>query len=119
ELGVDRVGDGAVQVQRGPAVHVVDDLDVAGRPALEAGWAAEPRAGPRLDEGLLGRVPGGEACDVARPVRVGDIGTLTRGERLREQPRAGHGQLLGEVGDVHDVDADAEDAHLPSPVAGA
>ena len=106
----DSVGHLAAQPQAGAPVPVWYDFDL---PQVDGGHRrGEPPAGtrPRLDEGLLGRVPGRQVPGppVAVDAGPGDP-ALGGGEGGRHERRRLVVQLVGEGVHVDDVDADADD----------
>src|SRR5512136_1848876 len=102
-VGLAELLDLAVNEKLGLAEGVVDDLDlgelVAARPARAHG----------LEEGLLGREPGGEVK--ARPVLGLAVGDLGRGEELGLEV-LGPDELLLHPLDLDDVRSGPENQRL-------
>ena len=105
----EMVGNRSGQPNLRPAPHIGDHLDVAVNGLRQHRTLGEPGTRPRLDDGLLGgparrEMPRGEGT------LVGGVAPLTRGERLGEY-RAGLVDLLGKLGDGHQIDPDSHYRH--------
>src|SRR3954467_8189282 len=103
------LGDRTGQPNPRPTPHIGHHLDVAVDALRQYRPLREPRDRPRLDHRLLGRPPGRQVPRRRRTL-VRGVATLTGRERLREH-RSRLVDLLRELRDRDQVDADTNDAH--------
>ena len=103
------LGDLTGQSHLGPTPHIGDHLDIAVNGLRQHRTLGEPRARPCFDDGLFGGPAGSQVASGHRTL-VGSITAFAGGKRLSEH-RPGLIDLLGEIGNEHQIDPHANYRH--------